>query len=163
MKFEEVKVFRPSVFRDYRGDYWTSWMAGQNKDEDLNFNHDKVSTSRKNVLRGIHGDSKAYKLLTCLHGKSYCVVVNNRKDSSTYLEWDWILLDDVNRDRILLPPGFGVGYLILSDVAVMHYKWAYKGEYPDIDQQFSLRWNDEKISINWPIENPILSIRDKTS
>ena len=111
-------------------------------------------------MRGIHGDSKSHKLLTCLQGEVYCVVVDNREDSSAYLQWDWIMLDDKNRDRVLLPPGFGIGYLILSDCAVMHYKWAYDGVYPDVDQQFSLRWDDKKMSINWPIKNPILSKRD---
>jgi dTDP-4-dehydrorhamnose 3,5-epimerase len=163
MKFKEVKIHRPSIFRDYRGDYWTLWHADEDEGEGLSwlkFNHDKVSTSRKHVLRGIHGDSKSHKLLTCLQGEVYCVAVDNREDSSTYLQWDWIMLDDKSRDRILLPPGFGVGYLILSERAVMHYKWAYNGEYPDVDQQFSLRWDDEKMAINWPIKNPILSKRD---
>ena len=163
MKFKEVEVHRPSIFRDYRGDYWTLWRAGHDEGSNLDFNHDKVSTSRKNVLRGIHGDSKAHKLLTCLSGEVYCVVVDNRENSPTYLEWDWIILDDKNRDRILLPPGFGNGYLILSDNAVMHYKWAYDGEYPDSDQQFSLKWDDPRLNIDWAINNPILSKRDRTS
>ena len=160
MKFKEVKVHRPSVFRDYRGDYWTLWRSGQDEGKDLKFNHDKVSTSRKKVLRGIHGDTKAHKLLTCLYGEVYCVVVDNRKDSSTYLQWDSMTLDSKNRDRVLLPPGFGQGYLILSDYAVIHYKWCYSGDYPDVDEQFSLRWNDDRIGIDWPINNPILSRRD---
>ena len=78
MKFKEVKVHRPSVFRDHRGDYWTLWCATQSERKDLKFNHDKVSTSRKHVLRGIHGDSKSHKLLTCLQGEAYCVIVDNR-------------------------------------------------------------------------------------
>ena len=90
-------------------------------------------------------------------------MVDNRENSPTYLEWDWIILDDKNRDRILLPPGFGNGYLILSDNAVMHYKWAYDGEYPDSDQQFSLKWDDPRLNIDWAINNPILSKRDRTS
>jgi dTDP-4-dehydrorhamnose 3,5-epimerase len=73
------------------------------------------------------------------------------------------MLDDKSRDRILLPPGFGNGYLILSDSAVMHYKWAYDGEYPDVDQQFSLKWDDPRLNINWAIDNPILSKRDSTT
>ena len=160
MKFKEIKVYRPDVFRDYRGDYWTLWRDGEDEGKNLKFNHDKVSTSRKHVLRGIHGDSKAHKLLTCLYGEVYCVVVDNRKDSPTYLQWDWVMLDSKNRDRILLTPGFGNGYLILSEHAVMHYKWAYEGDYPDVDDQFSLKWNDERLGIHWPINNPILSERD---
>jgi len=161
MKFKEIIVYRPNIFRDYRGDYWTLWKEGINEGKDLNFNHDKVSSSRKHVLRGIHGDLKAHKLLTCLQGEVYCVVVDNRNDSPTYLQWDWIMLDDKSRDRILLPPGFGNGYLVLSEQAVMHYKWSYEGEYPDVGEQFSLKWNDQRLKINWPIDQPILSVRDR--
>ena len=159
LKFKEIEVYRPDVYKDYRGEYWTSWKRGDGKN--LEFNHDKVSTSRKNVIRGIHGDSKAHKLLTCLYGEIYCAIVDNRKDSLTYLQWDWIILDDKNKDRILLPPGFGNSYLILSNLAVVHYKWSYKGNYPDVDEQFSLKWNDSRIGINWPIDKPILSERDR--
>ena len=74
---EEIKTFTPDVFTDYRGELWTIW----NKDYfpmDLEFNHDKVSTSRKNVIRGIHGDFKSWKLVTCLYGELYFIVVDNR-------------------------------------------------------------------------------------
>ena len=115
-----VKIIEPDVFTDFRGDLWTTWK----KDEfpyDVKFNHDKVSTSRKNVLRGIHGDFKTHKLMTCLYGKVFYVVVDNRKNSETYLEWDWIILDDKTRERVILPPGFGQAYLVLSEEAVVHY------------------------------------------
>ena len=113
-KFKEVQVFTPDVFRDFRGDYWTLWKDGVDEGKDYTFNHDKVSTSRKNVLRGIHGDFKTHKLMTCLYGKVFYVVVDNRKNSETYLEWDWIILDDKTRERVILPPGFGQAYLVLS-------------------------------------------------
>ncbi len=161
LNFKDIKVYRPDVFRDYRGDYWTLWKDGVDEGSKLNFNHDKVSTSKKNVIRGIHGDFKTYKLMTCLYGEVYYVVVDNRSDSKTYKQWDWIILDDKNRDRVLLPPGFGQSYLILSNEAVMHYKWSYDGSYPDVDEQFTLKWNDNRIGIHWPIDNPILSERDK--
>ena len=93
---EEIKTFTPDVFTDYRGELWTTWK----KEEfpmNLEFNHDKVSTSRKNVIRGIHGDFKSWKLVTCLYGELYFVVVDNRKDSITYLEWDCAILNDKNR------------------------------------------------------------------
>ena len=67
-KIKNVNVFEPDVFTDMRGDLWTTWK----KDEfpiDLDFNHDKVSTSKKDVLRGIHGDFKSWKLITCLYGE----------------------------------------------------------------------------------------------
>ena len=59
------------------------------------------------------------------------------------------------------PPGVGNGFLVLSDSSVFHYKWSYEGEYPDVDQQFTIKWDDKNININWPISNPILQLRDK--
>ena len=73
-----VMVNEPDVYTDYRGDYWTTWKGD---DFDLVFNHDKVSTSRHGVLRGIHGDNKSWKLVTCLYGEIYFVIVDNRKNS----------------------------------------------------------------------------------
>ena len=157
LKFKDVKVYEPDVFTDYRGDLWTVWK----KDEfHLEFNHDKVSTSRKNVLRGIHGDYKSTKLVSCLHGQLYFVVVDNRPDSPTYKQWDHMILDDRKRKMVLLPPGFGNGFLVLSEHSVFHYKWSYEGDYPDVDEQFTIKWNSKDIGANWPIQNPILQNRD---
>tara|TARA_R100000030_G_scaffold18556_1_gene12845 strand:+ start:8700 stop:9176 length:477 start_codon:yes stop_codon:yes gene_type:complete len=158
MKIKDVKIIEPSVYSDYRGDLWTLWKQG---DYGLNFNHDKVSTSRKHVLRGIHGDKKSWKLITCLQGELYFVVVDNRVNSETYLEWDWLILDDKRRKQVLIPPGVGNGFLVMSEASVFHYKWSYTGKYPDVEDQFTIKWNDERLRINWPIDNPILQFRDK--
>ena len=158
VKVNGVEVITPSVHTDYRGDLWTLWHKTNFK---LDFNHDKVSTSRQNVLRGIHGDFKSHKLVTCLYGEIYFVVVDNRKNSLTYKQWDWTILDDKTKKQVLLPPGVGNGFLVLSSHAVFHYKWAYSGEYPDVDQQFTIKWNDPIIKIDWPTNEPILQPRDK--
>ena len=155
---EGVKIFCPDVYTDYRGDLWTIWNKNNFQ---LDFNHDKVSTSRKDVLRGIHGDFKSYKLITCLYGTLYFVIVDNRKTSPTYGQWISMILDDKTRKQVLLPPGIGNGFLVLSKHSVFHYKWCYSGAYPDVDQQFTIKWNDPKLNIDWPIENPILQLRDK--
>ena len=160
MIFPEVKVFQPDSFIDNRGELYT--VFNQNEHE-LVFNHDKVAVSRQHVLRGIHGDSKATKLITCLSGVIYFVVVDNRPESPNYLKWDYIILSEGNRKQVLVPPGFGNGHLVLSDKAVFFYKWSYDGEYPDVKDQFSLNWKDPRINIHWPIDNPILSERDKNS
>jgi dTDP-4-dehydrorhamnose 3,5-epimerase len=160
MIFPEVKIFQPDSFEDYRGELYTVF----NQDEhELIFNHDKVAVSRQHVLRGIHGDAKATKLITCLSGEIYLVVIDNRPESPNYLKWNSIILNENNKRQILIPPGFGNGHLVLSEKAVFFYKWSYKGEYPDVKDQFSLNWKDPKINIHWPIDNPILSERDKNS
>jgi dTDP-4-dehydrorhamnose 3,5-epimerase len=158
MIFPEVKIFQPDSFEDYRGELYTLFKQ---EEHELVFNHDKVSVSRQNVLRGMHGDSKSWKLITCLSGVVYLVVIDNRPESSNYLKWDSIVLSETNKKQVLVPPMFANGHLVLSDTAVFFYKWSYPGEYPDVKDQFTLKWNDPKVNIHWPIDNPILSKRDK--
>ena len=158
MKISGVEVTRPDVHTDYRGDLWTLWNADNHR---FQFNHDKVSTSRRDVLRGIHGDEKSWKLVTCLYGELYFVVADTRTNSPTYHEWDSMILDSRSRKQVLVPPGVGNGFLVLSDESVFHYKWLYPGPYPDVAEQFTIKWNDKKLKIDWPINNPILSKRDK--
>jgi dTDP-4-dehydrorhamnose 3,5-epimerase len=148
---EGIKYQTPEVYTDFRGA----------SELDLSYNHDKVSTSRKNVLRGIHGDFKSYKLITCLYGEIYFVTVDNRKESPTYKKWDWEILNDRSRKQVLLSPGIGNGFLVLSEDSVFHYKWFYEGEYPDVKDQFTLKWNDPNLNIHWPVKEPILQLRDK--
>ena len=153
-----VVIREQNAFTDYRGDLYTIW---KDSDFDLNFNHDKVSTSRKHVLRGIHGDNKSWKLVTCLYGEIYFVIVDNRESSDTFLQWESMMLTDRNRKQVLIPPGVGNGFLVMSHRSVFHYKWSYEGEYADVDQQFTIKWNDPIVGVDWPIDNPILSKRDK--
>jgi dTDP-4-dehydrorhamnose 3,5-epimerase len=161
MIFPEVKIFQPDSFVDHRGELYTVFNQ---EEHNLVFNHDKVAISKQYVLRGIHGDSKATKLITCLSGVIYLVIVDNIPESPNYLKWDSVTLSKTNRKQVLVPPMFGNGHLVLSDTAVFFYKWSYDGEYPDIKDQFSLNWKDPRINISWPINNePILSERDKNS
>ena len=158
MIFPEVKKSQPDSFEDFRGELYTLFKQ---EEHELVFNHDKVSVSRQNVLRGMHGDSKSWKLITCLSGVVYLVVIDNRPESPNYLKWDSIVLSETNRKQVLVPPMFANGHLVLSDTAVFFYKWSYPGEYPDVKDQFTLKWNDPKVNVHWPIDNPILSKRDK--
>ena len=157
MIFPEVKIYNPDSFEDFRGELYTLFKQ---EDSDLVFNHDKVSVSRKNVLRGLHGDSKSWKLITCLAGEVMLVVVDNRKKSPNYLKWDSTILTAKNKKSVLVPPMFANGHLVLSNEATFFYKWSYPGEYPDVKDQFTLKWNDPNIGVYWPILNPILSKRD---
>lgn len=158
MIFSEVKVFQPDVFEDFRGELFTLFKQEENN---LIFNHDKVSISKQHVLRGLHGDAKSWKLISCLAGEVYLVVVDNRPESPNYLKWDSIILTAKNRKQILIPPMFANGHLILSSEATFFYKWSYPGKYPDVNEQFTLKWDDPNLGIYWPIQNPILSKRDK--
>ena len=112
---------------------------------------------KKNVLRGIHGDSKTWKLVSCLYGKFYLIVVNNDKNSSQYRLWQSFEISDENRTQVLIPPNFGNAHLVLTDIAIFHYK---QNTNYDRDGQFTIKWNDPSFNFKWPITNPILSGRD---
>jgi len=162
MIFPEVKIYQPDIHTDFRGDLLTLWNRNTFEPK-LDFKHNKISTSRQHVLRGIHGDNKSWKLTTCLYGEMFFVVVDARPESDNYLKWDSIILNDKSRKLILTPPQFAIGFLVLSDQALLNYMWAYEGEYADVNDQFTIKWNDPKVNIAWPIENPLLSLRDKNA
>ena len=115
------------------------------------FTCSEFSKSRQNVLRGLHGDEKTWKLITCVFGEVFFVVVGNRSNSDSYLNWDSWILSDSNRLQVLVPPRFVNGHLVLSETAVFHYQMIFEGKYNDIDKQFTLRWNDPMINIDWLI------------
>jgi dTDP-4-dehydrorhamnose 3,5-epimerase len=122
-----------------------------------NFILDSVSTSRKNVLRGIHGDDRTTKLISCLYGCIYFVVINRDQNSPQFNQWQSFTLSDKNRQQVLVPPNFGNGHLVMSAHCVFHYKL---DSYYDRASQFTIKWNDTGHDIWWPIKNPILSERD---
>jgi len=155
----KVRKLINSSFKDSRGYYWTSWK--QNLMKNIKFKHDKFSLSKKNVLRGLHGDNKTWKLVSCPYGKFILVVVNCVKKSKDYLKWKSWILSHENGLQILIPPNYANGHLCLSDKCLFHYKLAYRGSYHDADKQFSIRWNDPKLKIEWGIKRPILSNRDR--
>tara|TARA_B100001123_G_C15330552_1_gene1031081 strand:+ start:1339 stop:1830 length:492 start_codon:yes stop_codon:yes gene_type:complete len=154
-----IKKFKNSAFKDKRGLYWTSWK--KNQIIKIKFKHDKFSLSKKNVLRGLHGDNKTWKLVSCPYGKFLLVVVNLKKKSKSYLKARSWILSHENRLQVLIPPNYANGHLCLSDKCLFHYKLSYVGKYNDSKNQLSLRWNDPKLKIKWGIKKPILSLRDK--
>lgn len=160
--FSEVKIFNHDKFTDLRGELFTLWKSDETPH--LNFNHDKIAVSKKDVLRGLHTD-KSWKLITCLHGKIQLVVVDYLKNSENFLKWNDYILDANSKEltSVLVPPGFLNGHLVLSEEAIFYYKWCYEGDYPDVKDQSSVKWNDPAIDITWIVENPILSDRDNST
>lgn len=157
---KDVLLIKPDVFEDFRGEYVETYNEEEYKSKGINvkFIQDDISVSTKNVLRGIHGDSDTWKLISCHYGKFYLVVVNCNKKSKNYGKWQSFTLSDKNRLQVLIPPSHGNGHLILSDLAIFHYK---QSTYYNPKKQFTYKWNDSKLKIWWPIKNPILSQRDE--
>jgi len=157
---DNVLLVEPGVFEDHRGEYVETYneqiYAGQGID--VKFVQDDISVSTRGVLRGIHGDDRTWKLVSCLHGKFYLVVVNCDPSSPAFGAWQPFVLSDRNRHQVLIPPKFGNGHFVLSDSAIFHYK---QSTYYDPGKQFTYQWNDPKFGIWWPTQTPILSLRDE--
>ncbi len=156
---ENVLRIKPEIFEDFRGYYVETYNKEILEKNGINvsFIQDDISVSIKNVLRGIHGDQETWKLISCLYGKFYLVVVNCDEKSSQFGNWQSFILSDRNRYQILVPPKYGNAHLVLSDITIFHYK---QSSYYNPRGQFTYNWNDPRFGIWWPIENPILSRRD---
>ena len=150
----------PTLFEDFRGAYVELYneelytKAGVK----IKFVQDDISVSKKHVLRGIHGDRRTWKLISCLEGELYLVVVNWDEASAQFRQWESFHLSEENRLQVLIPPKFGNGHLVLSERAIFHYK---QSTYYESASQFTLAWNDPKLNIQWPIQDPVLSQRDR--
>ena len=146
-------------FEDFRGQYVELYNAPEYKAAGVayDFIQDDISVSRKHVLRGIHGDQKTAKLVSCLQGAFYLVVINNVAGSPQYRQWTSLTLSDRKRQQVLVPPGFGNGHLVLTDTATFYYKQTTTY---DRASQFTLFWDDPELKMWWPTRDPIVSQRD---
>jgi dTDP-4-dehydrorhamnose 3,5-epimerase len=159
-KLNGVLLVKPEVFEDFRGQYIEIYND-QNYLEhgiDVKFVQDDISVSSQHVLRGIHGDAETWKLVSCLHGKFYLIVVNCDQESNEFGKWQGFTLSDANRHQVLIPPKYGNGHVVLSEQAIFHYK---QNTYYNPKGQFTYTWNDPRLNLWWPISNPILSQRDQ--
>lgn len=165
----QVKVIQPSTYYEFRGsisttyhsDYYDRLLPASERNEGLQFKHDRYSKSKIGVLRGLHYDEKTWKLVSCLHGKIYLVVLDVRKHSTTYGQWESFIISPETGTQVLIPPMFANGHFVMEDDSIFHYKMAYQGEYNDENKQQTIVWNDKRFNIDWPMANPILSKRDR--
>ena len=164
----EVKVVQPSVYHEQRGsistiyhsDYYDRILPANDRNNGLKFKHDRFSKSKKNVLRGLHYDDKTWKLVTCLHGKIYLVVLDLRPKQDNYGKWESFILSPETGTQVLIPPMFANGHYVFEDDSIFSYKMAYQGEFNDVDKQKTIKWNSTKFNIDWPCTTPIISKRD---
>jgi dTDP-4-dehydrorhamnose 3,5-epimerase len=157
-----VKLIKFSHFRDVRGilfSFFDGSITNEILPKNLMFGHVKFALNNKKTLRGLHGDYKSWKLVTCVQGKIFQVAIDNRPDSPTFLHKKEIMLTGRRPQAVLLPPGVGNGFYSLTK-SVYCYSLSYDGSYFDHDEQFTLKWNDPNLGINWPDGAPLLSQRD---
>lgn len=160
---KDVVILEPRVFGDERGFFLESYNEATFKSLGLptRFVQDNHSGSRKGVLRGLHYQLKQPqgKLVRALRGEIYDVAVDLRQDSAQFGQWFGVTLSAENRLMLWVPPGFGHGFLVLSEFAEVSYKAT---EFYAPAHERSILWNDPAIGIDWPLDGePTLSEKDK--
>lgn len=163
-EIDDLFIIEPQVFGDSRGWFMESWSQKKMEEAGLfyNFVQDNHSFSAvKGTLRGLHfqkGSSSQAKLVRCVRGAVFDVAVDLRKNSKTYKKWVGCILSEENKKQFLIPRGFAHGFLTLTD----NVEFVYKADnYYDPQADRNIIWNDEEINVDWGIENPILSEKDK--
>ncbi len=150
-----VFIIEPRVFQDARGYFFEAWKDEefQQKVGKIKFIQDNESKSSYGVLRGLHyqkGEYSQAKLVRVIKGKVLDVAVDIRKSSPTFGEYVMVELSEENKRQLFIPRGFAHGFLVLSDEAIFTYKVdnVYAPQH-----EASIRWNDEQIHIEWPIDS----------
>lgn len=161
-KIKNLLAIQPETIKDHRGNNYEAYNESVYNDlfqQKITFPVDSYARSHKNVIRGLHGDFLNWKLIDVLVGTIFCVVIDVKKDSPTYMGMEKMILDDFNRYQIFIPPGCVNGHCIMSNEGLFHYRLSV-GFTPQ-ENQISFKWNDPTFSIPWPTKTPILSDRDK--
>jgi len=160
-KFNEVIVISPRIFQDPRGYFFETFQAERYKDNGIprNFVQDNLSCSQKNTLRGLHYQHPhgQAKLVSVVRGEVLDVVVDVRKGSPTFGQWEGVVLSSENHRQLFVPEGFAHGFCVLSEDALFTYKCS---DYYAPDAERGIAWNDPDIGIAWPVEKPLLSEKD---
>jgi len=152
------KIIKTLIFKDTRGFLKETYR--KNILNEKNFPFDVMSFSKKNVLRGLHIQTKKTqaKIITVTHGKIFDVAVDLRKNSKSFGKYVSLIISDKDDFSFYIPEGFAHGFLCLSKVCTVNYKCS---QYRNPESEKTLKWNDQDINIKWKIKKPILSYKDK--
>ena len=157
-KFSGLKVIQSKSYKDNRGlfkeDYKKKFFKYKN------FIFGCTSSSKKNVIRGLHLQRKysQEKYISVLKGAIFDVVVDLRKKSKTYGKHFKTILSDKNAKSIFIPAGFAHGFLALKKENIIYYTCT---NYRSSRHEVGILWNDKDLKIKWPIKNPVISKKDK--
>jgi len=158
-KLKDLILIQHTSYKDKRG-YFKELL--KEKDIKKKFPFTVMSFSKKNVIRGLHLQSKNSqgKFISVIKGKIYDVVIDLRKNSKTYGKKQISLLSEKNSKSIYVPPGFAHGFCSLSKENYVIYSCT---KYRDKKHEMGIMYNDKDLKIKWPTKNPILSVKDKNN
>lgn len=165
-KIKDLLILEPDVFGDDRGYFFESFnndLFNTLADKEVNFVQDNQSMSGANIVRGLHFQNPPFaqgKLVRVIKGEVLDVAVDIRKDSPTYGEHVSVRLSEENKLMFWIPPGFAHGFSSLKEGTIFSYKCT---NYYNKESEGSLAWDDTDLGINWEVENPIISEKDKNS
>lgn len=162
-KIKGAVIIEPAVFGDSRGFFLETYQAQRYLDQvgiDQPFVQDNHSRSAKGVLRGLHYQKTKPqgKLVRVVRGEVFDVGVDLRRASPTFGCWQGVWLSEDNHRQLWLPPGLAHGFVVTSESADFEYKCT---SYYDPEDEGCLIWNDPHVGIEWPLDNPLLSDKDK--
>lgn len=161
-ELKDAFIIVPDVYKDHRGFFKEIFREEEYRKLGIETRlvQDSVSFSTKGVLRGLHYDFSVTKLVQVVYGQTYHVIADLRPESPTYRRWQAFTLSHENHWELLVPAGFGNGFYVMSDVALVLYK---QGTYFNPATERLLRWNDPAIGIRWPTDDPIMSEKDRNT
>ena len=163
---KDLLIIEPQVFGDHRGWFFESYSKLKLNEQGLECDFVQANHSfsaKKGTLRGLHfqlNPKAQAKLVRCTRGAILDIAVDLRKGSPTYKKWLSIELSAENKKQFFIPKGFAHGFLTLTDDVEVQYK---TDEYYDPQLDRSIAYNDKEFNINWEIESPILSEKDKNA
>lgn len=160
-----LKIIEPNIFTDDRGYFFEPYNKNnfQKYFNQINFIQDNESKSERGVLRGFHFQKPPFeqsKLVRCVKGEVLDVVLDLRKGSKTFGQYEKIVLNEKNKKQLFIPKGFAHAFLVLSDEAIFSYK---------VDNIYAPKfdcgifWNDPDLNINWGINKSEIIISEKDS
>jgi len=161
-KLPGVVIIEPDIFKDDRGYFLETFQKSKYEGGGigLEFVQHNHSHSTRGVLRGLHtqlGQPQG-KLIRAIRGEIFDVAVDIQKGSPTYGEWVSVTLSGDNFKQLYVPPNFAHGFVVLSEEADIEYKCT---NFYDPKSEITVIWNDPELNIDWPMDKPILSDKDK--
>ena len=157
-KINGPKIIKTEIFKDSRGFLKETYR--KNIVSNIEFPFDVMSFSKKNVLRGLHIQTKKPqdKIITVTYGKIFDIAVDLRKNSKSFGKYVSVTISDKDNFSFYIPGGFAHGFLCLSNKCTVNYKCS---QYREPGSEKTLSWDDPDVNIKWPIKRPILSNKDK--